>query len=80
MKDMILAASISIILFCLSSVTSSFLPVSDGPIYDLKLSPDLIFQWQIDYDKEEIYVEVSLLHHETSKTFFVAKNIRISLS
>ena len=80
MKDMILAASISIILLCLSSVTASFLPVSDGPIYDLKLSPDLIFQWQIDYDKEEIYVEISLLHHETSKTLFCKKYHRVILS
>ena len=79
MKDMILAASISVLL-CLSSASSLLLPISDGPIYDLKLSPDLTFQWQIEYDKEEIYVEVSLLHHETGKTIFCEKYIKIILS
>ena len=65
---MSLAASISIALLYFTSVKSLFLPQIDAPIYDMKLNSDLSFQWQIDYESEEILVEVSLVKHESGKT------------
>ena len=35
-----------------------FLPIIEAPVYDVELKRDLIFSWQIDYDKEEIIVEI----------------------
>ena len=35
-----------------------FLPIIEAPVYDVELKGDLIFSWQIDYDKEEIIVEI----------------------
>ena len=62
MKDMILAASIILVL--VNCAQCSFLPHIDAPIYDLKLSPDLLFQWQVDYRAEEIFVEITLFRHQ----------------
>ena len=62
MEDMILAASIILVL--VNCAQSSFLPHIDAPIYDLRLSSDLLFQWQVDYKTEEIYVEVTLFRHQ----------------
>ena len=35
-----------------------FLPIIEAPVYDVELKRDLIYSWQIDYDKEEIIVEI----------------------
>ena len=35
-----------------------FLPIIESPVYDVELKKDLIFSWQIDYDQEEIIVEI----------------------
>ena len=63
MKDMILAASITLLTLIEYTQSLMLLPQIDAPIYDLKLSQDLLFQWQVDYQKEEIYVQVSLFSH-----------------
>ena len=63
MKDMILAASITLLTLIDCAQSLLLLPQIDAPIYDLKLSQDLLFQWQVDYQKEEIYVQVSLFSH-----------------
>ena len=63
MKDMILAASITLLTLIEYTQSLMLLPQIDTPIYDLKLSQDLLFQWQVDYQKEEIYVQVSLFSH-----------------
>ena len=63
MKDMILAASITLLTLVNCAQSLMLLPQIEAPIYDLKLSQDLLFQWQVDYQKEEIYVQVSLLRH-----------------
>ena len=63
MKDMILAASITLLTLIEYTQSLMLLPQIDAPIYDLKLSQDLLFQWQVDYQKEEIYAQVSLFSH-----------------
>ena len=63
MKDMILAASITLLTLIEYTQSLMLLPQIDAPIYDLKLSQDLLFQWQVDYQNEEIYVQVSLFSH-----------------
>ena len=63
MKDMILAASITLLTLVEYTQSLMLLPQIDAPIYDLKLSQDLLFQWQVDYQNEEIYAQVSLFSH-----------------
>lgn len=49
--------------FLVCSVSANnglFLPqIEEAPIYDLQLNPDLLLQWQIDYDQKVVIFEVS---------------------
>ena len=49
-----------------------FLPIIESPVYDVELKNDLIFSWQIDYDQEEIIVEIK--HDISSRDDFKGRH------